>query len=157
MGAFQNYARRPKPPYREKGRCRWCNAPVPRGRRSWCSQKCVDEYGATHPQEIRRLVLLRDGGACALCGRACEAIRRKIYDRLCRNDIGALRLRRLLQRFRLPLATWFDVRSLWEADHIQPVVEGGSHDLTNIRTLCVLCHKQETAKLHARLRAARAG
>jgi 5-methylcytosine-specific restriction endonuclease McrA len=47
-------------------------------------------------------------------------------------------------------------RHLWEADHIRPVVEGGGAcGLENLRTLCVRCHKVETARLAAR-RAARA-
>jgi hypothetical protein len=38
-------------------------------------------------------------------------------------------------------------RSAWEADHIVPLVMGGSNDISNYRTLCVKCHKAETAKL----------
>ncbi len=42
-------------------------------------------------------------------------------------------------------------RSLWEADHIVPRVEGGSDlGLDNLRILCVPCHKIETKKLAAR-------
>ena len=44
----------------------------------------------------------------------------------------------------------------WEADHIVPVVEGGGEcDLSNLRTLCLACHRQETARLAARRAAAR--
>jgi 5-methylcytosine-specific restriction endonuclease McrA len=42
----------------------------------------------------------------------------------------------------------------WEADHVVPLVLGGSHDLSNYRTLCLGCHKAETAKL-ARTRSRR--
>lgn len=46
-------------------------------------------------------------------------------------------------------------RSLWDADHIVPVSEGGGEcDLSNIRTLCLICHRRVTAELRAR-RAAR--
>lgn len=39
----------------------------------------------------------------------------------------------------------------WEADHIVPVVEGGGEcDLSNLRTLCLRCHRAETAKLAKR-------
>ena len=42
--------------------------------------------------------------------------------------------------------------SLWDADHIVPVVEGGGEcDLQNIRTLCLKCHRTVTAELRARL------
>lgn len=41
--------------------------------------------------------------------------------------------------------------SLWDMDHVVPVVEGGgSCDLANLRTLCIGCHKRATADLAAR-------
>ena len=43
-------------------------------------------------------------------------------------------------------------KSLWEADHIVPVAEGGGEcDLTNLRTLCLRCHRENTTQLQARL------
>jgi 5-methylcytosine-specific restriction enzyme A len=44
-------------------------------------------------------------------------------------------------------------KSLWDADHISPVAEGGGQcDLSNMRTLCLLCHGEATAALRKRLR-----
>jgi hypothetical protein len=44
-------------------------------------------------------------------------------------------------------------KSLWDADHILPVCEGGGEcDLGNIRTLCLACHKDVTCQLRLRLR-----
>lgn len=44
----------------------------------------------------------------------------------------------------------------WEADHIVPVVEGGGQcGLENYRTLCLACHREQTAALAARRAAAR--
>lgn len=44
-------------------------------------------------------------------------------------------------------------KSLWDADHILPVCEGGGEcDLENIRTLCLACHKDVTYRLRHRLR-----
>ena len=40
-------------------------------------------------------------------------------------------------------------RSLWELDHIVPLVDGGSHDPSNLQTLCTPCHAKETAALGA--------
>lgn len=59
-----------------------------------------------------------------------------------------------------PLSGWLRERgfnadpgnSLWQADHIKPRVLGGNNSPENLRTLCVPCHKRETAKL-ARQRA----
>jgi 5-methylcytosine-specific restriction endonuclease McrA len=42
-------------------------------------------------------------------------------------------------------------KSLWDADHIVPVVEGGGEcDLSNMRTLCLKCHRIHTASLRTR-------
>ena len=47
-------------------------------------------------------------------------------------------------------------RSLWEADHITPVVEGGGEcDLSNLRTLCLRCHRMATLGLRLRRAEAR--
>jgi hypothetical protein len=44
-------------------------------------------------------------------------------------------------------------RSLWDADHVLPVAEGGGEcDLDNLRTLCLLCHREATADLRRRLK-----
>lgn len=45
----------------------------------------------------------------------------------------------------------------WQADHIVPLVEGGTHDMENLRTLCVPCHKVETAALARRRAVGRSG
>ena len=61
---------------------------------------------------------------------------------------GAFRLK-LLERWGL---SRLNRKTLWDADHIVPVVEGGGEcDLDNIRTLCLTCHRQETLKLRKRL------
>lgn len=48
-----------------------------------------------------------------------------------------------------PRKAWKEPRDLWEADHIQPVVEGGGHEPENLRTLCQPCHKAATKVLAA--------
>lgn len=63
--------------------------------------------------------------------------------------------RKNLESMGFPYACSHGGRTLWDADHIIPVIEGGGEcDLDNYRTLCVPCHKQVTAELAAR-RAAR--
>jgi len=43
-------------------------------------------------------------------------------------------------------------KSLWDADHILPVAEGGGEcDLSNLRTLCLACHRMFTGELRKRL------
>jgi len=43
-------------------------------------------------------------------------------------------------------------KTLWDADHIVPVIEGGGEcDLSNMRTLCLKCHREATAGLRLKL------
>lgn len=99
----------------------------------------------TDPGYLREKTFARDRGVCAGCGidTAAELLHLK-------RSRGAARIR--------ALARWglkrLDRRSLWDADHVLPVAEGGGAcDLENIRTLCLLCHKRVTAELRERRRA----
>ncbi len=128
--------------------CRWCNLEVPAGRFTFCSDWCVEEWKLrTNPGYLRERVFERDRGVCALCGIDCTAEAnhlRRLRGAARERGYGAWGLR--------PRAR----RSLWDADHIVPVVEGGGEcDLNNIRTLCLKCHRDVTAQLRARLRSSR--
>jgi 5-methylcytosine-specific restriction endonuclease McrA len=145
--------------------CRGCGRPVPKGRRNWCGEACIEEMRVRNwPGHARVKVLERDGGICAGCGRDCPALERRLKSfAKSMYEFGALmgeekisgyrrheRIRKWLNRFGLHLGD-----SLWQADHIVPVVEGGGGcGLDNLRTLCVPCHKRETREL-ARRRARR--
>ena len=128
--------------------CRWCNLEIPEGRRrTFCSDFCVHEWRLrSDPAYLREQVLARDRGVCALCGADCRA--------------EHLRLKRLRGAARLRAwASWGlkpnQRASLWDADHILPVAEGGGEcDLANLRTLCLKCHRLATAELRDRLRIA---
>lgn len=125
--------------------CRWCSIEVPRGRRTFCSGGCVDQWRLrTDPGYLRQRVLLRDRGRCALCRiDAVEAFRRL------KSARGASR-RTMLDYWGLKGVSR---KSLWDADHILPVCEGGGEcDLTNLRTLCLACHRDVTDALRIRLR-----
>jgi 5-methylcytosine-specific restriction endonuclease McrA len=123
--------------------CRWCSLEVPRGRRTFCSDFCVGEWRLrTDPSYLREKTFERDRGVCALCGVDTTAAANGI-----RKSRGAGRIRQL-QHWGLRT---LNRRTLWDADHIIPVVEGGGAcDLANIRTLCLLCHRKVTAELRAR-------
>jgi 5-methylcytosine-specific restriction protein A len=127
--------------------CRWCNLEVPQRRFTFCSDWCVHEWRLrTDPGYLREQVFLRDRGRCALCNADTYAA----YVDLKRAR-GVHRLK-LLERWKLKRMTR---RSLWDADHIIPVVEGGGEcDLQNIRTLCLICHRIQTVELRRRLAAA---
>ena len=114
--------------------CRWCNLEVPKGRLTFCSDWCVEEWRLrTDPGYLREKVLERDRGVCAACGVDCLA--------------AWLHLKRLRGLARLKAFTEWGIqarsrKSLWDADHILPVIQGGGEcDLTNLRTLCLKCHR----------------
>lgn len=132
---------------RQPGECTLCGKPVARGRRKWCSQQCVDLYMLrSSASYARRLVLARDLGICALCGEDCEALGETV--RSLKRHAGIKFWYGVSMMFGLP----WDCGSLWQADHIVPVAEGGLEmGLDNLRTLCLWCHRGETAKLARRL------
>jgi 5-methylcytosine-specific restriction protein A len=127
--------------------CRWCRLEIlaPR-RRTFCSDYCVHQWRLrSDPGYLRDRVFARDRGVCALC--ATDTV----------MAYAALRRSRGLARAQA-LAMWgiqsVTARgSLWDADHIRPVAEGGGQcDLDNLRTLCLPCHREVTAQLRLRLR-----
>lgn len=129
----------------ESGRplCRWCRVEIPPRRRTFCSDACVHEWKLrTDPGYLRERVLARDRGVCAKCGVDTIALRRDMR----RLDYAARR--KFLRDWGLSERSR---KSLWDADHIVPVVEGGGQcDLANMRTLCLKCHRDATAALRVR-------
>lgn len=130
-----------------RGLCRWCSLEVPRGRYTFCSEFCVHDWKLrTQPAYLREMVFERDRGVCASC----------LVDTLA--EARKLRFARGSKRSEL-LAQWGlrrkSRKSLWDADHILPVVEGGGEcDLANIRTLCLRCHRLATIELRLRIKKA---
>jgi 5-methylcytosine-specific restriction protein A len=125
---------------RRRGLCRWCTAAVPKGRLTFCGESCVHEWKLrTDAGYLRAQVFARDHGVCAQCGLDTEGLRKdkRKFD---------YRARRQFEK------DWGGRRNLWDADHIVPVAEGGGEcDLSNMRTLCLLCHRAATANLRERL------
>lgn len=131
-----------------RGLCRWCALEVPARRFTFCSSYCVHEWKLrSQPQYLREQVYQRDKGMCACCG----------VDTL----LELRRLRRSREPRRTELMQHWGLRtrmrkSLWDADHILPVIEGGGEcDLGNIRTLCLRCHRVTTLQLRERIRRAK--
>jgi 5-methylcytosine-specific restriction protein A len=124
--------------------CRWCAIEVPRGRRTFCSSDCVHEWKLrTDPGYLREQVFARDRGVCAACGTDTEALRKQF------RKLDYRARRQFLKEWKVK-ESWR--RSLWDADHVVPVAEGGGEcDLANMRTLCLKCHRGVTAELRRRL------
>lgn len=127
---------------RQRRPCRWCGGAVPCGRFSFCCDACVHEWRLrSDPGYLREQVFRRDRGVCARCGEDTEALRKnkRKLDYLARRQFEKV---------------WGRRRQLWDADHIVPVAEGGGEcDLSNMRTLCLKCHRAATAELRRRLAA----
>lgn len=148
---------------RQPGRCTWCGGAVGRGRRLWCGQWCVQEFSLLCSWPfIRQRVEGRDQGVCAACGLDTGLLRR-MWRRACRpsgnwtpngRHHSSLDEKEAVRDYLRSIGFRDPVRSFWDADHIQPVCEGGLNDMANLRTLCVPCHRAETKRLSAR-RAAR--
>jgi len=147
-------------------KCRWCGTEdLPATRRSWCSQACVDEYNVRRSgSEARRLVRERDHGVCAECGLDCAVLARilrraatamKRYHRALLLDSGISAWSpsgHIYSALGLSQRGFLPEQSLWEADHIVPVVEGGGAcGLDGYRTLCRPCHLEATARLRRRM------
>jgi 5-methylcytosine-specific restriction endonuclease McrA len=127
--------------------CRWCRMEIlAKRRRTFCSGYCVHQWRLrSDPGYLRDHVFLRDKGICLLCRTDTVAA----YAELKRSR-GKARAE-LLEVWGIRSVT--ARRSLWDADHVIPVAEGGGEcDLDNLRTLCLCCHREVTADLRRRLR-----
>jgi 5-methylcytosine-specific restriction protein A len=133
-----------------RGACRWCGEPIlhesgdtlgeVNRRRRW-HPACVDAYDESDPRLARQRVRKRDRGRCAVCRIDTNKVRREV-----RGRGRAKKLRALGYKAR---------GSLWELDHVVPLIDGGSHEDSNLQTLCTPCHKKKTAeeaKQRSRLR-----
>jgi 5-methylcytosine-specific restriction protein A len=131
-----------------RGLCRWCALEVPARRFTFCSEYCVHEWKLrTQPGYLREQIFKRDQGRCAHCG--MDTVREHVKLKRARGASRAALLQHWGMRTRMR-------KSLWDADHILPVAEGGGEcDLDNIRTLCLRCHRVVTMELRERIRQAR--
>jgi 5-methylcytosine-specific restriction protein A len=126
--------------------CRWCNKPVKPPRRTMCSPECVHELSLRiNGRYLRNCVYERDKGVCAIC-----KIDTKVTAKQARELTGQ-DLDEFLKKYGISKKRKLWVKKhgggLWDADHIIPVKDGGGMcGLDNIRTLCILCHKNVTYK-----------
>lgn len=92
---------------------------------------------------MRTCVLKRDKSICSKCNLDCKAFQKKLQH-LYTNDKAEYE--KECKGLKVSLTRLYG--TLWDADHIVPVCEGGGEcGLDNVRTLCLWCHRQETNEL----------
>jgi 5-methylcytosine-specific restriction enzyme A len=135
-------------PSAPKGKCRGCKGDVPKGRYTWCSDLCVEQYKIrSDPGYVRSQLKNRDKGICAICGLDCLAFEKELKALMWSVGGGPWAVRD--RKLELGIPQHRD--TCWDADHIVPVVEGGGQcGLDGYRTLCWKCHKTVTADLARR-------
>lgn len=140
--------------------CRHCLVEVMPPRRTFCSDLCVHEYKLrSNHKYLREKVYERDLGICVFCKKdtRMDVIAIENKKREVREKYGVFSY--------APLAVWETdedfleflkgykltrieaSRSLWQADHINPVHKGGGLcDLSGMQTVCIQCHKEKTKR-----------
>lgn len=160
-----------------------CGKEVTAPLRTSHSPRCFKEWEQRNvPAVIRRILKERDKEICALCGldTRIEAIKSRDYLPLLRwfakkETVELIQQGKLLDwegkviqheahayshiekvvREELKARGWYNDH-WWEADHIIPVAEGGGGcGPEGYRTLCIACHRKQTAALAKRLAAKR--
>jgi 5-methylcytosine-specific restriction endonuclease McrA len=156
-------------PKRQDGLCRCgCGATLEGKRRSWaspeCEKKAAEEFKFRkgYGETIRARLKARDRGVCSRCGLDTEEARRAcVYwwdyktsgplpDNGTPEHLAAVERMDQARRKYMRLGFPEPSRTWWEAHHIKPLVEGGAHTMENLATVCVACHKAETAALAKR-------
>lgn len=149
-----NRSRFPIQQKREDGTlgCRGCGAAIPKYRRTWCSQKCMDKF---HPACVIFAVKQRDKGICQECGQDTKALQtewQKLKPEYPTVFYNSPEGQVAFAAYYTKQQEWKRNRPAPEYDHIIPFSEGGLTVLENMRTLCSGCHKKRTRAWHSERR-----
>lgn len=151
---------------KKEGLCRWCGLDVKRlstKRRTFCSDECVHEFNIRSSSSyIRQYIAKRDKYICQICGLDCYGFLHKlrcyVKEQSIKRPISTYEDRKELEIefFDMYNMEWVNTRNrstLYDIDHINPVIKGGAQcGEENLRTLCLRCHRIETARLRKELR-----
>ena len=132
--------------------CRFCSREVPPGRFTFCSDPCVHEWKLrSSSRYLRGFVYERDLGRCA-CGTDTRHQKIRVEDAglAARSRSGASwrtdpEYAAFLKSEHLTVKE--AEKSLWDADHIVEVADGGGEcGISNYQTKCKRCHKLKSAE-----------
>lgn len=129
--------------------CRHCSKETEPPRRTFCSDKCVEEWKIrSNGGFARDKVMERDRGVCKRCGLDTEKLRELLYK--VRTQKGEMAYINLTLYYEATTGYAFLLeKHAWEADHVVSVADGGgSCTLDNLETLCVPCHRKKTKEWH---------
>ena len=146
--------------------CRWCGKRLPGKRSNYCDAACHAEVDVRCGWDVGGHVSRRDHGVCARCGLDTVALKarlRKALKRHKRRLSPAYPDRYPLQLIRGGRPKWYErlcrfwkrvgltpraaMRSLWEAHHILAAEDQAAPcGLDGYETLCIWCHRSETAQ-----------
>jgi 5-methylcytosine-specific restriction endonuclease McrA len=105
------------------GGCRWCGTPLPKGRRTWCQNRCATVFWNNHWwSQARRAAKRRDKYLCVRCGHKPPKKMTRAQRRTGRLEVN----------HRVPCLGQHGTLSC-------------AHHLENLETLCVPCHRTRTA------------
>lgn len=136
--------------------CRGCGGDIPKGRLTWCSHKCHEQFD---PFYVKQTVWKRCSGRCEKCGKDCSKAAQRAHQEQkpkppdyradCKLDFPyhykAYYEHPAYKEYLANCKKWRSQKPAPEYDHITPHCEGGKFTPENIRLLCVLCHKERTA------------
>lgn len=148
-GRFSSFHEWPKRKDR-KGRwvCVWCGKLLTGRKMKYCSVQCRKEVEIRCGVGVRWAVRDRDKEVCARCGCDCRSITNALHQ--LQFGVSRMAPRRYKRRGHLADALGLTPleldKSLWEAHHKKAVKDGGGAcGLDNFETICIWCHKKETA------------
>lgn len=119
--------------------CRWCGGPVPKPRRTFCSEECLTQYSIRSGFSTRNAVWERDNGMCALCGIDTTALQVCLHSS---NDYEEMRRDQYLRAIGMSQWSVGGRVRFYDVHHVRLVKDGGGIcGLENLITVCMVCHR----------------
>lgn len=143
--------------------CRFCKHEVMPPRKTFCSATCIHEWKLrSSTKYLRKFIYERDLGVCAICSIDTRYTKIELENaaRDSMRESGQWYWEdhplflRACAKYKLTISE--SKKSLWQADHIIEVADGGGEsDMANFQSLCISCHREKSAESRRKREAAR--